>query len=131
MANISPIAMKAYAASEKLALVVPETKSGTNFYDVAKAAFNAHNKMSSEQILEQISVKGVSNSNMGMVPEALRKINQELNVSQKVAGKAMNDEASLMDLSFATNKSKHMLETVVKFRDTLIQSLDKIFNMQI
>ena len=136
MTDISKIMManNAYrnVGSSKFGSGVPDIKgSSTNFYDIAQATFKQQSKMSAEQILSEISSKGVAHPNIGIAAEALRKLNSELNVTQKVVGKSMTNEASLMDLSFATNRSKHILETVVKFRDTIIQSLDKIFNMQI
>jgi flagellar hook-basal body complex protein FliE len=135
MSDISKAMMATNAyktvASAKFGAGVSDIKSSANFYDIAKTAFNQQVRMSPEKILEEISVKGVVNTNLGMVPEALRKLNSELNASKIVANKSITDDASLMDLSFSTNRSKHILETVVKFRDTIIQSLDKIFNMQI
>ena len=136
MTDISKVmlANNAYknVASAKFGAGVPDIKeSAVNFYDIAQAAFKQQSKMSSNMILSEISAKGISHPNLGIAAEALRKLNKELNVTQKVTGKAITDEASLMDLSFATNRSKHILETFVKFRDTIIQSLDKIFNMQI
>ncbi len=136
MTDISKVmlANNAYknVASAKFGAGVPDIKdSSMNFYDIAQAAFKQQSKMSSDMILSEISAKGISHPNLGIAAEALRKLNKELNVTQKVTGKAITDEASLMDLSFATNRSKHILETFVKFRDTIIQSLDKIFNMQI
>ncbi len=136
MTDISKVmlANNAYknVASAKFGAGGPDIKdSAVNFYDIAQAAFKQQSKMSSDMILSEISAKGISHPNLGIAAEALRKLNKELNVTQKVAGKAITDEASLMDLSFATNRSKHILETFVKFRDTIIQSLDKIFNMQI
>lgn len=136
MTDISKVVLanNAYknVGSSKFGSGVPDIKEvgKDSFYNIAKSAFNKQTKMSSAQILDAISNKGVTHPNINIAAEALRKLNKELTVSQQVASKSLNSEASLMDLSFATNRSKHILETVVKLRDTVIQSIDKIFNMQ-
>ena len=137
MTGISEIAAanNAYknVASTKFGVGGPNLSSGAKiqFSDVIKASVTNHYKMPPEQVLNSITNTGVAQSSQGIATEGLKQLNKELEKTRKVSGKVIDDEASLLDMTFQANKPRQIIEAVAKFRDTAVGALDKIFNMQI
>ena len=127
MKEITQIGQRIYQSSNPIG---GAKQSVASFYKTAQAAFDSHSKMSPNQILNSITEQERSPA-VSIAAETLKKLNQEINIDKKVAGKSIGNEVSLMDLSVTTNRSRQVVDLIVKVRDTVIQSLDKVFNMQI
>ncbi len=78
------------------------------------------------------SIAAPKKSSLGvgdLIMENLSKVRNSLNASEKVSAKSLVKEASLVDVITSLNEVDVMVRTMIKMRDTVINSYNDILKM--
>ncbi len=133
--SISLIAQNAYSKinNQPVSQNIDTKTEAVSFQNMVKVEFNKFAKMSPEQIMQHInSVKSVENSpNSSIIGSAFGELRKKISNQDKVIQDSLIGEASLIDVITAVNDAQKTVTLLTTARDKILESFEKIANMQI
>ena len=102
------------------------------FQDVFNVQLNRFASMTSEQILQHIQdYKNPASIGGGVIETAISSVKKSLRKQEKVARKALINEASLIDVLTATTEASNTMKMVTEVRNKFMEAFDRVMNMSV